>query len=163
MELTRSGKIGDNTVRGEAARGAYNTREEASLVVSLSLARARVSTDNGVFDRAMSGVPTGFDIRARTDTPIERCYTRESYRKPVLAIALHARARLAREYLSARAWSDRELFRDPPRIILRRVSSDRGCLEKKKIRSHGYNMVSENCERILLLSPGILHFRAIFC
>lgn len=103
MELTRSGKIGDNTVRGEAARGAYNTREEASLVVSLSLSRARVSTDNGVFDRAMSGVPTGFDIRARTDTPIERCYTRESYRKPVLAIALHARARLAREYLSARA------------------------------------------------------------
>lgn len=45
--------------------------------------------DNGVFDRAMSGVPTGFDIRAHRYT-IERCYTRESYRKPVLAIAAHA-------------------------------------------------------------------------
>lgn len=39
-----------------------------------------------MFDRAMSGVPTGFDIRAHQYT-IERCYTRESYRKPVLAIA----------------------------------------------------------------------------
>lgn len=108
--------------------------------LSLSLSRARVSTDNGVFDRAMSGVPTGFDIRARTDTPIERCYTRESYRKPVLAIALHTRARLAREYsfpLIPRAWSDRELFRDHPSSCVFR-SKMLGGGGGRKIRSHGY-------------------------